>query len=1021
MYGTEIESAYLGALYALQHEDYPDRIIHFAHSLRESIDLLARSSLNDKKSRINGCDDRKKRLQWTIDPIAGPGYGDNALCEQLARGYGELSEIAHHNNTIDDKQADTMLSFIEDALYMLTTPQTQINDEIDQLVLGTPSIKNARTLLDVQLNWASQWYMLAKLPTRWLHSMIHAGFFTNPQPFDRSSQPKHWMPSMYLTKCARVFPDEVATVVLACVFQTPEERNPAVYVDFLSCALHFSTDDLEKMGQKMLNEQWFEFLKIDWFAIQYVRVVELIYLKEQYDLAIELMVHLLCPANLQNNAIGDSPGTGNASRNADVFLNLDQETIHTTMQSILQKNPIPITELLIAALEKRVAAYNESVDRQNMEDGSNVWIPLIAEFDHNWSSDIRSLLVYYLKEGLLRIGRDDALTLKRVIRKLYGQSYWIFRRLELHVYAQFPSMFKQEIAHSLSWYFYDSYPRQEYSNLVRKVFPFLPDQTKHVYYDLIDDDTSLNIPVHPGDTKGRKMWRYSRYEIIKEELDESNRQKYNALCSELEMTDFDYNPHSMIRTQTKTDPQPLSTKNTDQVFREVTTYDSSKVTLWNTDQVLTAFQEYVEHNPMSCSKKSIELQTSNHNVQYTFFSGLLDALRNDKVLDWNNLLTLIDYVTTMRQTDATMSHSSLLSRICSLLEEGLKNDLITFELRERLWQILECMYEIGNFHSDSNDHYLKRDMGSLTISLNDISGLSFHLLCRYAVWYSENKHMLCLNANVKESFSRYLNDKTSHTVSRHGVLGGFFTTLHDLDPCWTDGVLAKTPSKLAPKIAFWDSYITYNRLRKNLFKILRDCYNHFLNSGLLASRERMNPYRRTIHHLLLAYFYDFDGADKIIEKFFNKAKESQTNYCIDAVSLIIKDKKMDTKFNKQKLIKLWKQLHTKHDLGSWFRNSPLSKHESITLYLDHVNEYPGEFNLVSAPVDELDSCIADHPRLVVDCLNILIQKSKDNRVPDQIKNLVATLLKTNDEKIRNACHAIINRVGRRGCDWRDLV
>ena len=601
MYGTEIKSAYLGALYASQHEDYPDRIIHFAHSLRESIDLLARASLNDKKSRINGYSDRKKQLQWTIDPIAGQGYGDNTLYERLARGYSELSKIAHHSNTIDDKQADAMLSDIEDALYMLTTPQTQINDEIDQLVLKTPSIKNARTLLDVQRNLASQQYMLAKLPTSWLHSMIRAEFFTNPQPFDSSSQPKYWVPSMYLKKCAPVLPDEVASVVLTCVFQTPEKRNPAVYADFLSCALHFSTADLEKMGQKMLNEKWFEFLKIDWFAIKYVRVIELIYLKEQFDLAIKLMKHLLCPINLQSNTIGDSPDAGNASRNADVFLNLDQETIHTTMQSMLQKNPIPITELLIAALEKRVAAYNESVGRQNIEDGSNGWIPLIAEFDHNWSSDIRSLLVYYLKEGLLRIGKDDARTLKHVIRKLYEQSYWIFRRLELHVYAQFPSMFKQEIAHSLSWYFYDSYPRQEYGNLVRKVFPSLTDQMKQVYYDLIDDDT--NMPIHPADTKDRKRWQYFKYEIIKEELDEPNRKKYNALCNELEMTDFNYDPYGIIRTQTKTDPQPLNTKNTDQVFREVTTYDSSRVTLWNMDQVLTAFQEYVKHNPAFVLKK----------------------------------------------------------------------------------------------------------------------------------------------------------------------------------------------------------------------------------------------------------------------------------------------------------------------------------------------------------------------------------------------------------------------------------
>ena len=41
-YEPRAKEAYLGALYALQHDGYPDRLAQAAHSMREVIDLLSR-------------------------------------------------------------------------------------------------------------------------------------------------------------------------------------------------------------------------------------------------------------------------------------------------------------------------------------------------------------------------------------------------------------------------------------------------------------------------------------------------------------------------------------------------------------------------------------------------------------------------------------------------------------------------------------------------------------------------------------------------------------------------------------------------------------------------------------------------------------------------------------------------------------------------------------------------------------------------------------------------------------------
>ena len=41
-YSYKIKDAYLGAIHALRTKDYEDRLVHFAHSLREVIDLLTK-------------------------------------------------------------------------------------------------------------------------------------------------------------------------------------------------------------------------------------------------------------------------------------------------------------------------------------------------------------------------------------------------------------------------------------------------------------------------------------------------------------------------------------------------------------------------------------------------------------------------------------------------------------------------------------------------------------------------------------------------------------------------------------------------------------------------------------------------------------------------------------------------------------------------------------------------------------------------------------------------------------------
>ena len=110
-------------MYVINDKDHSDRWAQFAHSLRESIDILARKNVKDNDRKIGW---RKKALQRFV-----PGdESKKASCARLANMYSMLSKIAHHNprfkEPIDEYFANNVLTHAEKDLR--TTLDTSAKD-----------------------------------------------------------------------------------------------------------------------------------------------------------------------------------------------------------------------------------------------------------------------------------------------------------------------------------------------------------------------------------------------------------------------------------------------------------------------------------------------------------------------------------------------------------------------------------------------------------------------------------------------------------------------------------------------------------------------------------------------------------------------------------------------------------------------------------------------------------------------------------------------------------------------------
>ena len=195
----------------------------------------------------------------------------------------------------------------------------------------------------------------------------------------------------------------------------------------------------------------------------------------------------------------------------------------------------------------------------------------------------------------------------------------------------------------------------------------------------------------------------------------------------------------------------------------------------------------MESNPLEYSKKASELELSDVAIQYELFSGLESAVQKDKDIEWEGVLSLVEHIVSSipRDKNPVSKSYGAIQRICSLIEIGFKKDSIGFQLKDRVWKVVKSLVGIGT-HVQEPEGYPNNETNSLEMSLNNINGMSFHVVYQYAVWcerHGNTKRILVPEA--KQIFEDYLNKKLEgHTVSRHAVLGVFLPNFYYLDQRW---------------------------------------------------------------------------------------------------------------------------------------------------------------------------------------------------------------------------------------------
>ena len=508
-------------------------------------------------------------------------------------------------------------------------------------------------------------------------------------------------------------------------------------------------------------------------------------------------------------------------------------------------------------------------------------------------------------------------------------------------------------------------------------------------------------------------------------MDKKHTNIYFKLIKELNTLPHpDYlNYITIIERESPIDTDLFKGKNINQIF-EIVKNTPFKNPLLSNSKILLTFEDYVENNPINCSKKSSELENSNSNIQYMLFSGLEKAVKKDKEINWRKTLQLIKNIIISIDKNHACEIYDIMLGICNLIETGFKKDSIKFQLRGKIWEIIQLLVETSvdtpRFNSclDKNNAY--------NVSRNNSNGMSFYLVYQYSVWCQKHYKSKKLMCEVKLVFDKYLNEKSAHTISRNVVLGMSFQHLYRLDQQWSKTIFSNIRFDENARIAFWNGHVR-KPCNREIFENFSQWYAEFLHNKTIKTNGLKYLYNFTVNHVMYAYLYDWNHAKHIVEKFLkqqvNNKNESRIEDYIYQINEIIQNQKYNLKINEDKLSYLLNhELFSQHDLNCWLKHDALNKEKIILSYLKYLEKYKKKFNLVAISCDAFRQYINSYHAEVAKCVDILIQKRDSNYIPDEeIKNVLTLLLAIKDEQTNKMCGLIIDKICLTGRDWHHLL
>ena len=1028
-----------------------DKIAQSAHSLRESIYLLARLDEIKKSGKVKTMSKGKTRKQDLIknlDPLKGAPENIYLLYDELTKDYlSYFATFAHHADFSDERKFRKKVCEFEILLEKIFRPHFEVIHDINKfLKIKKPTRQDFNELkILMSKNSSAYNHFFQNASSVWLSYLLKDGYFKNSSHITEINGDRKfviWSPAAYLLKSASTEPNKVSKIILGIqIPKKPDERNPRLLEFFVMTAIEMPSQYGKLIVKRISKECWIKTPYPNYLDIPISQLM-----KKLADANLEHPTQLLAYA-LLDVKLGESYVTGGLiddyKKIQDVKSIIDSfrygEIIKKEIPYVFEKFPKSITLLLVCLVKKMIYLENcGKGDKKSKTDASIAWRSAIEDHIQNWQYDFRSQLLGKLGNLLISLGQKSIRMLKQVMKNISEINYPAFRRLELYVYWTFPKQFYKEINFVIEHNFNNYELHHEYFHLLQNVFGITSKKSRKKYLSFIEkgpDKKHLEFWELNKEQSGKdyvdlkiRLWKADKLKPVLKHLSKDEKKRFIDLIKEkrgFPHPDFHVYSSGIVTSQ------PVSELNDnltlEQVFDFIKNYKTKALDFGAYDGTPKKFQDYVQNDSEKYSKSSLLCFELDSIFIYRFFDGIKNAVKQKNIVVWESVLSLCEKIidSIKKNEFSELKKMCILNSMVMALEDGMGYCSIDFNLRDRVWHLLDNLIILAEVDSSLEDRYSQEDCNVIGISINTIDGNTFHAIIKYMVWCRNHLHQKCIFVpEVKELLSNYLEQKITVSISRQAVLGYHLRTLYYYDTEWIRSKLDnlfKNKNTNFSKAA-WDGHLT-NEIHNVIFQDLHEhYYTHVkkLNSPPLKDDSLWGYDKQVISHITLAYLLKFKNSTKLFYHMINNGHEKVLSHCAWYIGRILHDQKEkpNKSFDTNAFKKLWKnsKLTSNEELRMWVEYSPFNKKETLELLYNSLKESTESIRLLSFLVNELEPYAKTHAQLTLKCLDILVHKRANNPefyvARDKLKSLLKILLK--NKKTRQKTISLINYLGELG-------
>jgi hypothetical protein len=560
----------------------------------------------------------------------------------------------------------------------------------------------------------------------WIEVLREAGVFETPpaaEPVDGGGvRFPPWPASKYLARMASRAPRQVADILAGI-----DTQNLSIIGDIVEAALAIPLEQATKLVPAIERAArrgglWIHFKDTSDFCAKLAA-------EGRPDLALSLADVLFAPTTEDG-----------AQRQSSRDVYWYKEGLEQIIPNLSACSPQLFLPMLCGWLDVLVRS-TKSVDPTTGNDYSYIWRPAIEEHEQNRSHDLPGIVVGCVRAGFEQAIRAGGVSLTRALREIDARGLLVFRRIVLHLLAEFGDQDRERVTLTIlnRVYFDDHALKHEYSRLVAQQLSGISEADRERWYGWVDDgpdmsgfDEDVRRHLHRDPTARDRQarvdyWKLERLYWVHDILHGQRRQLYEKLLAEHgtpEMADLSFRVSTRWGSESPATVDQLTAMNFEAAVDWVVAWRPPADSPFGATSsgLMSTFGGYVSKNPETFARKAASLKEKPAAVISVFVSQMAAAIRAGREIELPSLLELCEWVTTNPADDTWQpvrdEISELIQAVC---QAGERTPLFPVaRYREGLWSLIRQLYR------DRAQSYVVRDTSKDDFRLHDYLDLGIN-------------------------------------------------------------------------------------------------------------------------------------------------------------------------------------------------------------------------------------------------------------------------------------------------------